>query len=133
MIDTEKENRIKYLKNSINRLSKFDKQALVISTFTSEIQCKIFNDLKKRQGDKVRITFMNTRNLPVEIQGASISKNQVVLNCIFCKTRQVFKMWLETFLKDGIKVKPQEFYDAYLVTVEDKLNRYKTELTNLEN
>lgn len=110
----------------------------VIETYSKEKQVEIFNGLKLRQGQKCRLTFMNDKNMPVEITGAELKDDKVLLRCIFCKTRRTFKMWLNTFLRDYFsgdidKVKPDGFVNSYLLPITVSLERTQTELKELED
>lgn len=111
-----------------------ERKEYVIESYSLETQCDIFNGLKLRQ--KCRLTFMNDQNYPVEITGAELKSDSVLLNCIFCKTRRTFKMWLSTFLKEYFnnkitKVKPDKFAEYYLKHLQVSLNETKEELNNI--
>lgn len=131
--EKEKKDRIEAIKLKKEALSKLPQDTKVIKLYKIDTQCKIFNELKLRKGPKSRITFSNSRGYPVEITGADIVDNKVVLRCIFCKTRYKFSMWLDTFLADGTKVKPDKFQENYLVTVAERIKQYDEELKTLEN
>ena len=107
-----------------------------IETYNNKNQCDIFNGLKLRQGKKCRLTFINSSGYPVEITGAEIKNDKVLLNCIFCRTRKTFKMWLDTFLSDYknnliIKVKPDGFVKYYLTHAKDYYKETKEELNSI--
>ena len=62
-----------------NILSHCDKK-YVIESYSLKKQADIFNGLNQRQGPKCRLTFMNDQNHPVQILGAEI-KNDKILVC----------------------------------------------------
>lgn len=124
---------------------------LILECYSLDKQLEIFNGLKERQGEKTRITFYNSRNIPVEIIKAhKREKEEIILECIFCKTRKYFRMRLSTFIKEYkedkiTRVKPDGFVNAYLVNaknysleisdklkaLKDKYNKLYTERKNL--
>lgn len=110
----------------------------VIETYSKEKQLEIFNGIKQRQGLKCRITFSNDRNDAVEIIGAKLKDDKVLLECIYCKRRTVFNMWLSTFLSEVwnnhiTKVKPDGFNNSYLCPISVSLERTYAELKELED
>jgi len=110
----------------------------VIESYTLNNQCDIFNGLKLRQGQKCRLTFMNDQNMPVEIIGAELKDDKVLLSCIFCRTRKTFKMWLNTFLSEYFsgdidKVKPDKFAEYYLKPLQESLTETKQALDEIHD
>ena len=109
----------------------------VIQSYPLTTQCDIFNGLKLRQGQKCRLTFMNDQNIPVEILGAELKDDKVLLRCVFCRTRKTFKMWLDTFLSEYFsgdidKVKPDKFAEYYLKSLHVSLSEVKAELNTIK-
>ena len=125
-------------KNILKKALEQDKY-FVIESYNITTRVDIFNGLKLRQGMKCRITFISGYGYPVEIKGAEIGQNnKILLTCIFCKTRKVFKMWLDTFLseyRNGIitKVKPDGFVKYYLSSISDGIKAAKAELDEIYN
>lgn len=121
-------------KNILNHCNK----KFVIESYSLKSQADIFNGLKQRQGPKCRLTFMNDSNSPVQILGAEIKDNKILLSCVFCVTRRTFKMWLSTFLNGYLsgeitKVKPDGFANSYLLTIKSSLQKTKAELNEIYN
>ena len=138
LVSEEDKELIKKLQQRKHILQRNDSNKYVIETYRKDKQVDVFNKLKIRQGQKCRITFINDYGLPVEIAGAQVAKGEVLLNCIFCKTRKTFNMWLNTFLqgyKNGSmsKVKPDGFVNSYLISVKDSLNKTLAELQEIKD
>ena len=123
-------------KHIIKRAIK-DNREYVIESYSLATQCDIFNGLKLRQGQKCRLTFMNDYEMPVEITGAEIKDNKVLLHCVFCITRKTFKMWLDTFISEYTeeqitKIKPDKFAEYYLKSLQASLSEIKAELNTIK-
>lgn len=120
-----------------NILKHSDKK-YVIETYSIVKQADIFNGLNQRQGPKCRLTFMNDHNDAVQILGAEVKNNKILLNCVFCVRRKTFKMWLSTFLSEYsvgeiTKVKPDGFTNSYLLTVKESLTKTIADLKEIYN
>ena len=115
-----------------------DQNQLVIELYPDYKQLAIFNGLKARHGQKTRITFINDRGNPVEIKTACKYSSDIVLKCIFCRTRISFGMYLNTFIdeikKNNItKIHPKGFARYYLKSISDALSDIDSELQELED
>ena len=109
----------------------------VIETYSLNRQADIFNGLKARQGYKARVTFVNSRGYPVEITGAVVEGTALFLRCVFCKTRKTFGMRLETFLSELFegnitRVKPDGFYNSYLLPIPASLRETENKLNEIK-
>ena len=119
-------NKLKLRKHILEAAKQDKNKVFVLETYSIEKQQKIFDELKLRQGDKTRITFLNDTNEPVEILGASIRHEKVLLRCRFCKRRNIFNMWLKTFINEIKKgnirsIRPLKFVAAYFNTIDMSL------------
>lgn len=137
LVSEEDKKLINKLKQIKYILSKSNKKYM-LEQYSLKTQINIFNNLKLRQGNKCRITFLNSKKSPVEILEVKQVKDKLLLECIFCKTRRKFNMWLSTFLnefesKNICKLRPEGFVNNYLITVSDYIVKINKALAKIYN